>query len=552
MTRPNLLLSWLSLGLLSLLVMVIVVGGLRLGLAAQAQAQTMTIEQALDTNGNGYLDDPEILQAIEYWVNGLPVPGTGGQTISDAKVLELIALWINHEPISPPAPPPPIMMEKVCPEATGSGRVLEVPSRYRTIQEAIANARDGDKILVKPGTYPGGIVIDKGVVLESEGGSSLTKIVSKADQKGLVVLRATGVVIRGFSISGGKVGVGLEAASSFCMEQNELFNNLGPGLEIMGKSVELGVQARGLTIVNNVIRNNVGYGLSASELIRAKISNNTITDIAAKADGTAGLGIAVLGGQRVELKDNKLARTAGAGIFAQEVTELQIVGNELEGIPTGPRPAPVAAIVVGRGTIGALVGANSLSSSEIGIKVEETRSIELHGNKIAGSKVAGVRISGSLLVRLEGEKIWDTQPEARFGSELAIGIEVLSGSTATITAGTEVRHSFGYGVWVADGAEVEVRESTIAATAGKPGLPGHGLGVKEAALELYDSLIEGNADNGIAVLAGGRAMLAGNIIRNNGGFGLFLEPAGEVSCPASNTFSGNGQDFSAGVPPACG
>ncbi len=519
------------------------------GLGGALAAPALTIEQALDTNGNGYLDDEEILQAIEYWINGMPVPGTGGEIITDAKILELIALWINHEPISPPTPPPPIM-EKVCPEPTGTGRVLEVPARYRTIQEAIANARDGDKILVKPGTYPGGIVIDKGIILEGEGGSAVTKIVSKADQKGIVVLRATGVVLRGLSISGGKVGVGLEAASSFCMEQNELSGNLGPGLEIMGKSVELGVQAQGLTIVNNVIRNNVGYGISGSELLRAEISNNTITDIAAKGDGTAGLGISVLGRQRVELKDNKLARTAGAGIFAQEVTELQIVGNELEGLPTGPRPTPVAAIIVGRGTIGALVGSNLISGSEIGIKVEETRSIELHGNKITQSKVAGVRISDSLLVRLEGEKIWDTQPEARFGSELAIGIEVLSDSTATLI-GTEVRHSFGYGVWVADGAEVEVSESTIAATAGKPGVPGHGLGVKEAALELHDSLIEGNADDGIAVLAGGRAVLAGNIIRDNGGFGLFLDPAGEVSCPASNAFSGNGQDLSAGVPPAC-
>jgi nitrous oxidase accessory protein NosD len=522
----------------------LIVAGLIWGAAAPATA-TLSIEQALDANGNGYLDDPEILQAVQYWVTGEPVPGTGGETIDDAKILELIRMWINHEPISPPSPPPG---EKVCPEATG--RVLEVPARYHTIQEAIANARDGDKILVKPGTYSGGIVIDKGVILESEGGSAVTKIVSKADQKGIVVLRATGAVVRGFSISGGKVGVSLEAASSFCMEQNELFNNLGPGIEIMGKSVELGVQAQGLTIVNNVIRNNVGYGLSASELVRAEISSNTIADIAAKPDGTGGLGISVLGKQRVEIKDNRIARTAAAGIFAKDVTELKIEGNELEEIPTGPGPAPAAAIVVGRGTIGALVKSNAISRSEIGIEVEGTKSIELRDNKIMQSKVAGVRVSDSLLVRLAGEKIWETQPEARFGAELAIGLEITGDSTATITD-TEVRHSFGYGVLIRDGAEVEISECTIAATAGKPGVPGHGLGIKEASVELHDSLIEGNADDGVAVLAGGRAVLAGNIIRDNGGFGLFLDPAGEVSCPGANTFSGNGQDLSAGVPPTC-
>jgi hypothetical protein len=133
---------------------------------------------------------------------------------------------------------------------------------------------------------------------------------------------------------------------------------------------------------------------------------------------------------------------------------------------------------------------------------------------------------------------------------LAIGLEITGDSTATITD-TEVRHSFGYGALIRDGAEVEISESTIAATAGKPGVPGHGLGVKEASVELHDSLIEGNADDGVAVLAGGRAVLAGNIIQDNGGFGLSLDPAGEVSCPGANTFSGNGQDLSAGVPPTC-
>ena len=43
---------------------------------------------------------------------------------------------------------PPLVAERVCPEATG--RVLEVPSHYHTIQEALAAAQDGDKILVRP------------------------------------------------------------------------------------------------------------------------------------------------------------------------------------------------------------------------------------------------------------------------------------------------------------------------------------------------------------------------------------------------------------------
>lgn len=57
-----------------------------------------SIEKALDLNGNGLLDDQEILSAIALWIAGQEVPGTG-QTISDAKIKELIQMWIGGVPI---------------------------------------------------------------------------------------------------------------------------------------------------------------------------------------------------------------------------------------------------------------------------------------------------------------------------------------------------------------------------------------------------------------------------------------------------------------------
>lgn len=59
-----------------------------------------TIEQALDANGNGLLDDDEIQTAIQLWIRGEPVPGTDGQIIDDAKIIELIRKWIRGEPLS--------------------------------------------------------------------------------------------------------------------------------------------------------------------------------------------------------------------------------------------------------------------------------------------------------------------------------------------------------------------------------------------------------------------------------------------------------------------
>ncbi len=58
-----------------------------------------SIEAALDTNANGRLDDAEITNAIQHWILGTSVPGSG-QTIGDAKMRELIQWWILGEPVS--------------------------------------------------------------------------------------------------------------------------------------------------------------------------------------------------------------------------------------------------------------------------------------------------------------------------------------------------------------------------------------------------------------------------------------------------------------------
>jgi len=58
----------------------------------------LTIEDVIDANGNGFIDDNEILKAIEYWIMGTQVPGTG-QAINDLKILDLLRLWITGAPI---------------------------------------------------------------------------------------------------------------------------------------------------------------------------------------------------------------------------------------------------------------------------------------------------------------------------------------------------------------------------------------------------------------------------------------------------------------------
>lgn len=63
------------------------------------QAGPLSIERALDENGNDRIDDPEIIRAINLWIRQEPVAGTGGQVISDATIIRLLNLWIKGESI---------------------------------------------------------------------------------------------------------------------------------------------------------------------------------------------------------------------------------------------------------------------------------------------------------------------------------------------------------------------------------------------------------------------------------------------------------------------
>jgi hypothetical protein len=52
-------------------------------------------ERIIDRDGNGSINDEEILWAINLWITGAVVPGTA-HAIDDATMLRLIDLWIKQ------------------------------------------------------------------------------------------------------------------------------------------------------------------------------------------------------------------------------------------------------------------------------------------------------------------------------------------------------------------------------------------------------------------------------------------------------------------------
>ncbi len=84
------------------------------------------------------------------------------------------------------------------PEQLPNRLIVSPDGPYTTIQAALADARDGDTIEVRPGTYAGPLVVDKSVTLEGMG----WPIVNGGGQGTVVELTAPDVVLRGFEVRG--------------------------------------------------------------------------------------------------------------------------------------------------------------------------------------------------------------------------------------------------------------------------------------------------------------------------------------------------------------
>ncbi|HYE74111.1 MAG TPA: nitrous oxide reductase family maturation protein NosD [Blastocatellia bacterium] len=73
-------------------------------------------------------------------------------------------------------------------------------SDFRSVQEAIAAARNGDTIRVAPGTYIGQFIIDKSIVLEGISENGKKPILRGTGQGSIVIITADHCTIKGFVI----------------------------------------------------------------------------------------------------------------------------------------------------------------------------------------------------------------------------------------------------------------------------------------------------------------------------------------------------------------
>ncbi|ASJ10001.1 hypothetical protein A3L12_01145 [Thermococcus sp. P6] len=181
-------------------------------------------------------------------------------------------------------------------------RVFYVPDDYTTIQEAINNARPGDTIIVRDGTYNENVIVNKSITLKSENGPA-NCIINGTGSGSVVTITADNVTIQGFTITGsgsgwGNGGVWVESSGN-TISSNVITNN-GNGIYLDSSSNN--------NITSNNITSNSGNGVYLDSSSHNNITFNNITS-------NNWAGIWLRGSSNTTITSNNITSNGERGIF---------------------------------------------------------------------------------------------------------------------------------------------------------------------------------------------------------------------------------------------
>jgi parallel beta-helix repeat protein len=257
----------------------------------------------------------------------------------------------------------------------GPARVHTVDARMRgdftTITAAIRAAWPGDRILVRPGLYEGGLVLDKGLEIVGDGPASDIEVRAYGTETlvfdaGNAEGRVANLTLR--QVRGGReyhavdvrqgrldvAGCNIRSASSTCvavmtgaslrlhgstihgspksgvlicdsglatLEDNEITGNRACGVQ-----VRTGASA---TLRDNRIHNNTESGIWVYDRGQVTLDDNDIT-----SNGLAG--VSVRTGGSITARGNRINRNADAGVWVRDGGHAVVEDNDLRGNGGGP------------------------------------------------------------------------------------------------------------------------------------------------------------------------------------------------------------------------
>lgn len=174
--------------------------------------------------------------------------------------------------------------------------VIEVPSQYATIQQAINKAAPGETVMVAAGTYNENIVLNKSNLALSGAGQASTFVSAVNPSQPTVSITASNVSISGFTITGGTKGVFIYGSNMSTVENNTIASNSAQG-------IDLDISHNNIIINNSVFLNDYA-GITAEDSTHNSFSCNTITKNKYAAISLSNSNYTEIGGNTISFHDN--------------------------------------------------------------------------------------------------------------------------------------------------------------------------------------------------------------------------------------------------------
>jgi parallel beta-helix repeat protein len=216
-----------------------------------------------------------------------------------------------------------------------AAKEIKVPQDFPTIQAAVDAADEGDTITVAPGLYQENVVIAKRLTLQGVGADQVTIAAADPSRPTLVVRLAQGVIVQGFTITGGYGGVRTESQAQAALTANRIVGNRWDGVEIRGPA-----QA---TLENNEISSNGDDGIDVWDYGQATITKNKIfgnwkgvsiwafaqADLKENEISGNSIGALVWVGAQASFIGNKISGNHGHGLEIRDAAQVLIQTNEI-------------------------------------------------------------------------------------------------------------------------------------------------------------------------------------------------------------------------------
>ncbi len=386
---------------------------------------------------------------------------------------------------------------------------------YKTIQEAIDNAKDGATIVVKPGIYGESLtIIDKTLIIFGQTDDKSEKI--RVQTKGADCIHFKNSDTHIINISFEQIGEGYNYAITIASGAPTIEK-----CEIVGRSLDcVAIFNKADPIIrNNKIHNSKRAGILITDDAKGTIENNEIWN-----NAYAGIGVGTQA-DPIIIKNNIHDNKVGVFIYDRakgSIEENGIAANNYFGIVITAHSSPIVRNnKIYNGTKGGILisdnGTGIIEDNDIwgnkcvGIELNKDADPIIRNNKIYKNELSGIEINNKAKGVIEDNEI---------GNNNSYGIEIKN-EAKPIIKNNKIYENALSGIYIKDKAEGTIEENENYANT----LSGIAITSQNNPL-IRKNKVHHNNENGIYIFSEGKGIIEENEIWNNANNGLVIDTNG--------------------------